>query len=106
MTSAFYDALAFVRKELTDKRVNHRDFDTAIEWAITMTTRPRYYLPLYVDYVYPIAMYLEWVNNYLTVRRFAEDHGMEAERARALLELGKALHEIESNFYSDMRGTK
>ena len=104
MNSAFYSALAYVRHELTALRCDHKDFDKAIEWAITMTTRPRYYLPLYVDYVYPIAMYLEWVNNYLSVRRFAEDHGMDSDRARALLELGKALHEIEANHYADMRG--
>lgn len=102
MNTGFYKALDRVRQELTKYRCGHTDFDKAVEWAITMTTRPRYYLPIYVDYVYPIAMYLEWVNNYLTVRRFAEDYGMEPDRARALLELGRNLHAIECNYYADL----
>lgn len=37
--------------------------------------------------------YLDWLNNYLTVGRFAEDHGMEAEDALVLIRLGRRMQE-------------
>ena len=36
---------------------------------------------------------LDWVNNWLTVRAFAEYHGVSEEAMRELLKIGKELHE-------------
>ena len=33
-------------------------------------------------------MYVEWLNNYLSVELFAEHHGMTTEDAQALIDLG------------------
>lgn len=34
-------------------------------------------------------MYVEWMNNYLSVELFAEHHGMTTEDAQALIDLGR-----------------
>jgi len=39
------------------------------------------------------AMYLDWVNNFLTVARFAEYYGLDAVTASAVIDEGRALHE-------------
>lgn len=36
-----------------------------------------------------IALYLDWVNNYLTVDVFAADHGLTSEEALQLINLGR-----------------
>lgn len=36
--------------------------------------------------------YLEWYNDFLTVERFAEYHGISSETAMALIEQGKNDH--------------
>lgn len=38
---------------------------------------------------YMTALYLDWRNNYLTVEKFAEHHGLTEPQARALLELAR-----------------
>lgn len=38
-------------------------------------------------------LYLDYVNNYLTVDKFAEHHELHSTDARRLLSLGKILHE-------------
>lgn len=44
-------------------------------------------------------MFLDWVNNYLTVEKFAADNGVSVEDARALIEMGRKYHEehVEEN---------
>lgn len=41
------------------------------------------------------AVYLDWVNNYLTVERFADDCGLTVDQAKLLIELGRSVHESE-----------
>jgi len=38
-------------------------------------------------------LYLDYVNNYLTMERFAEHNGLDIDQADVLLDIGKALHE-------------
>ena len=42
--------------------------------------------------------YLDWVNNFLTVARFAEYHGLTTKQAQQVIEMGRDLHES----YCDM----
>ena len=39
------------------------------------------------------SLYLDYVNNYLTVERFAEHNELDFDQADVLLDIGKALHE-------------
>ena len=39
------------------------------------------------------ALYLEWVNDYLTIEKFAEDHGLYESEADALLAVAKSCFE-------------
>jgi hypothetical protein len=39
------------------------------------------------------ALYLDWVNNYLTIEKFAEHHGLFVPEARALLDVAQACFE-------------
>ncbi len=38
-------------------------------------------------------LYLQYVNNYLTVKKFAEDHGLHLEDAQNILVRGKLVNE-------------
>jgi hypothetical protein len=40
-----------------------------------------------------IKMYLDYVNKFITVDKFAEWHGVEPDEARILLDMGKKYHE-------------
>lgn len=42
---------------------------------------------------YLVTMYLEYVNNFLTVERFAEYYGISEELATLLIKEGKKLHD-------------
>ncbi len=42
---------------------------------------------------YLAALYLRYVNEYLTLAVFGEHHGLTAEEAGALVTLGKSCHE-------------
>ena len=39
------------------------------------------------------AMYLEWFNNYLTIDKFAEHHGLHVDEAIDLLDVARRCHE-------------
>lgn len=39
------------------------------------------------------ALYLSWLNDFLTVERFAEHYNLSVEEAKTLIELGRANHE-------------
>ena len=43
-----------------------------------------------------VATYLDWVNNYLTLDRLAEDYALSRKAALALIEDGKRLHEAQT----------
>jgi len=38
------------------------------------------------------AFYLDWVNNYLTVEKIAEHHGISVDLAKELISLGRDVH--------------
>ena len=38
------------------------------------------------------SLYLEWVNNYLTIPHFALDHNMTEKQARIAIDLGRRFH--------------
>ena len=42
---------------------------------------------------YLADVYLEWVNNFLTIERFAEYYGLDEEDAKQLLVIAKKSHE-------------
>ena len=44
---------------------------------------------------YLTALYLDWVNNYLTMGVFAEHHGLTCEQAENLVKLAKNVIESE-----------
>jgi hypothetical protein len=47
-------------------------------------------------------LYLDWVNNFLTIERFAEYYGLDKDDARDLLVLSKKCHEQRVDFLKDM----
>jgi hypothetical protein len=42
---------------------------------------------------YLADLYLDWVNNFLSIERFAEYYGLDEDDAKALLEIAKKSHE-------------
>ena len=42
---------------------------------------------------YLADLYLDWVNNFLTIEVFAEYYGLDEEDAKALLQIAKKSHE-------------
>lgn len=51
---------------------------------------------------YLADLYLDWVNNFLTIAVFAEYYGLDDEDARDLLKLAKKSHEQRVDFIKDM----
>jgi hypothetical protein len=47
-------------------------------------------------------LYLDWVNNFLTIPVFAEYYGLDEEDARDLLKLAKKCHEQRVDFLQDI----
>tara|TARA_R110000851_G_scaffold86723_3_gene188846 strand:- start:1535 stop:1723 length:189 start_codon:yes stop_codon:yes gene_type:complete len=39
-----------------------------------------------------IDFYLDWFNNYLTVEKIAEHHGLDVDDAKALISMGRHMH--------------
>jgi hypothetical protein len=39
-----------------------------------------------------IEFYLDWFNNYLTVEKIAEHHGLDVDDAKALIRMGRYMH--------------
>ena len=39
-----------------------------------------------------IEFYLDWFNNYLTVEKIAEHHGLDVDDAKALISMGRHMH--------------
>ena len=51
---------------------------------------------------YLADIYLDWVNDFLTVERFAEYYGLDEEDAKQLLKLSKKCHEQRLDFIKDI----
>jgi hypothetical protein len=49
-------------------------------------------------------LYLEFVNNFLTVEIFSEYYGLDKEDAKQLLVLAKKCHEQRVDFIKDTQG--
>lgn len=45
-----------------------------------------------------IEIYLDWVNNFLSLEAFAEYYELTSEQASLLIELGKSIHEAHVKF--------
>ena len=50
---------------------------------------------------YLADLYLDWVNNFLTIAVFAEYYGLDEDDARDLLKLAKKSHEQRVEFLKD-----
>ena len=44
----------------------------------------------------PLIFYLDWVNNYLTVKKISEDYNITEKEALSLIEYGKKMNEDET----------
>lgn len=51
---------------------------------------------------YLADLYLDWVNNFLTIEVFAEYYGLDDDDARDLLKLAKKSHEQRVDFLKDI----
>jgi hypothetical protein len=51
---------------------------------------------------YLADLYLDWINNFLTISVFAEYYGLDEEDARDLLKLAKKSHEQRVDFLKDI----
>ena len=47
-------------------------------------------------------LYLDWVNNFLTIERFSEYYGLDEDDARDLLNLAKKCQEQRVDFIKDI----
>jgi len=47
-------------------------------------------------------LYLDWVNNFLTISRFSEYYGLDEEDAKDLLKLAKKCHEQRVDYLKDI----
>ena len=47
-------------------------------------------------------LYLDWVNNFLTIEKFSEYYGLDEEDARDLLKIAKKCHEQRVDFLKDI----
>lgn len=39
-----------------------------------------------------IAFYLDWINNYITVEKFAQDYNLTVKQAQALLKVAREIN--------------
>ena len=62
-----------------------------IEWDITNTQRQGRDMTL--DKF--TEMYLDWINNFLTVERFAEYYEISLEQAQEIIDMGRKIDNIE-----------
>ena len=46
-------------------------------------------------------LYLDWVNNFLTIEKFSEYYGLDEEDAKTLLQIAKKSHEQRVDFIKD-----
>ena len=47
-------------------------------------------------------LYLDWVNNFLTIERFSEYYGLDEEDSKELLKLAKKCHEQRVDYLKDI----
>ena len=46
-----------------------------------------------------IKMYLKYLNDFLTVERFAEWHGLDIEDARTIIDMGRKYHNRKAEIF-------
>lgn len=49
-------------------------------------------------------LYLDWINNFLTIEKFSEYYGLDENDAIDLLKLAKKCHEQRVDFIKDTQG--
>jgi hypothetical protein len=49
-------------------------------------------------------LYLDWINNFLTIEKFSEYYGLNENDAIDLLKLAKKCHEQRIDFIKDTQG--
>jgi hypothetical protein len=49
-------------------------------------------------------LYLDWINNFLTIEKFSEYYGLNENDAIDLLKLAKKCHEQRVDFIKDTQG--
>jgi hypothetical protein len=47
-------------------------------------------------------LYLDWVNNFLTIGRFSEYYGLDEDDSKELLKLAKKCHEQRVDYLKDI----
>ncbi len=47
-------------------------------------------------------MYLDWVNNYLTLEKFAEHHSISFDLAALIIKEGRILHELNCGGFDSL----
>jgi hypothetical protein len=47
-------------------------------------------------------LYLDWVNNFLTIERFSEYYGLDEEDSKELLKIAKKCHEQRVDYLKDI----
>lgn len=52
---------------------------------------------------YLADIYLEWVNNFLTIERFSEYYGLDEDDAKQLLAIAKKSHEQRVEYYKFLK---
>tara|TARA_R110002167_G_scaffold363069_1_gene582813 strand:+ start:366 stop:554 length:189 start_codon:yes stop_codon:yes gene_type:complete len=48
-----------------------------------------------------IDFYLDWFNNYLTIDKIAEHHGLDVDDAKALISMGRYMHNRHVDMMND-----
>ena len=46
--------------------------------------------------------YLDWVNNFLSIEKFAEHYGLELDEAVMVIRIGRSIHERRAAFFKDL----
>lgn len=49
-----------------------------------------------------VEMYLDWVNNFISIERFAEHYGISVDLATLVIKEGRIKHELATIGYSAM----
>ena len=64
-------------------------------FALIECVCPKYCISIYDQFIYPVYCYLEYINNFLTVSRFAEWYGVDEEEVHTLIECGKQILDVK-----------
>lgn len=72
----------------------------AVEYPAKVSNNPLSRSDLHLQLT---ALYLEWINDWLTIEKFCEHHGIPESAAKKLLTVGEELHERDVKQMKVMR---